>query len=114
MSQVINVKKAELKKLGYDDLVTWLAASPNHAYIGRNMTHYVPGAVGSKWANPFKVDKFGREGCLRKYEEHVRASPDLMASLGELENKTLGCWCHPEGCHGDVLVKLVNEIKSKS
>jgi hypothetical protein len=111
MSKVINVKKAELKKQGFKDLMHWLNSSPNHVYIGRNMTFYVPGAVGSKWANPFKVDKYGREGCLRKYEENIRANPDLMNSLKELENKVLGCWCHPEGCHGDILVKLVNETK---
>jgi hypothetical protein len=114
MSQVINVKKAELKKLGYSDLLNWLNSSTNHVYIGRDMTHYVPGAVGSKWANPFKVDKYGREDCLRRYEEHVRATAELMAGLGELDNRVLGCWCRPEGCHGDVLIKLVAETKAKN
>jgi hypothetical protein len=35
-----------------------------------------------------------------------------MARLPELKGKSLGCW-HREprkGCHGDVLVKLVNEL----
>ena len=50
---VVNVRKAELNKLGYADLVDWLR-NPNHVYIGRDMTRYVPGAVGSKWGNPFK------------------------------------------------------------
>ena len=59
MSRVINVKKNELKKLGYNDLEHWLQASPQHLYIGRDMTYYVPGATGSKWANPFKVDAHG-------------------------------------------------------
>jgi hypothetical protein len=60
MSKVINVKKNELKKLGYNDLEQWLQASAEHIYIGRSMTHYVAGAKGSKWANPFKVDKHGK------------------------------------------------------
>lgn len=55
MSKVINVKKAELNKLGYRDFEHWQNSSTNHVYIGRNMSHYVKGAVGSKWANPFKV-----------------------------------------------------------
>lgn len=114
MSRVINVRKAELKKLGFNDLEHWLASSSgNHVYIGRNMTHYVPGAVGSKWANPFKVDKHGtREECLIKYENYVRSRSDLIDNIGELDGKVLGCWCHPEGCHGHVLVKLVNEMKN--
>ena len=38
------------------------------------MTHYVPGAVGSKWANPFKVEKFGREECLMEYKNYILES----------------------------------------
>jgi hypothetical protein len=59
MSKLINVKKFELKKLGYEDLEHWLSSSTDHIYIGRSMIHYVKGAVGSKWANPFKVEKHG-------------------------------------------------------
>ena len=29
-----------------------------------------------------------------------------MNDLHELEGKTLGCWCKPEKCHGDILIKL--------
>lgn len=53
MSKIINVKKAELKKVGYNSLQEWLDASPDHIYIGRDMSFYVPGADGSKWKNPF-------------------------------------------------------------
>lgn len=51
---VINVKVANLRKYGYHSLEEWLQ-DENHVYIGRH-NHYVPGAVASKWANPFKVD----------------------------------------------------------
>jgi hypothetical protein len=79
------------------------------------MTRHVAGAIGSKWANPFTPRQQAEKSArLAAYEQHVRDSPDLMASLGELDNKVLGCWCHPEGCHGDVLVKLVNERKQPS
>jgi hypothetical protein len=54
MSKVVNCKKNELNKLGYADFAEWLKSSPDHVYIGRNMSFYVPGAVGSKWGNPFK------------------------------------------------------------
>ena len=33
-----------------------------------------------------------------------------MGCLGELRGKILGCWCKPKPCHGDILVKLVEEV----
>jgi len=33
-----------------------------------------------------------------------------MDSLIELKGKTLGCWCHPKQCHGDILSKWANSI----
>lgn len=32
-----------------------------------------------------------------------------MADIRELRGKTLGCWCKPKACHGNVLLKLVGE-----
>jgi hypothetical protein len=32
-----------------------------------------------------------------------------MERLKELEGKALGCWCKPKSCHGDVLIKLIEE-----
>ena len=109
MSRVYNVRKFELRKLGYNDLEHWLAASPDHVYIGRSMVHYVKGAVGSKWANPYKGDKQGREKRIQKYEEHLRNTPELIDNIMELDGKIIGCWCHPEPCHGDVIVKILRE-----
>eukprot|EP00961_Rhodomonas_salina_P048374 649519-Rhodomonas_salina.1 len=82
--------QANLNKDGYRDLLHWLE-NPENVYIGRNMVFYVPGATHSKWANPFAVKKYGREGCLKKYKEHVLGNASLRAALGELEGKNLGC-----------------------
>ena len=32
-----------------------------------------------------------------------------LYDLFELKDKTLGCWCYPEKCHGDVLIELVEK-----
>lgn len=109
-TKVISLKKAELNKLGYEDVEQWINASKDHVYIGRDMTKHVKGAIGSKWGNPFRGDKHG-DNWPFKYEEYVRSRPELMASLGELRGKVLGCWCAPEPCHGDVLIKMLNELK---
>lgn len=107
-NKVINVKKEQLNKTGYDDLVDWLSHD-NHVYIGRNMSFYVKGATKSKWANPFNVKKYGRDECLKLYKQYIQDSPDLRAALPELKGKILGCWCHPDKCHGDILCELLTE-----
>ncbi len=104
---VVNIRKAELNKAGYVDFQDW-SNNSNHIYIGRCMNHYVKGTYASKWANPFSVKKYGRDGCLKMYEEYIKKS-NLYNQLNELKGKTLGCWCKPFECHGDVLCKLLSE-----
>ena len=110
MSKVINIKKFNLRKLGYNDLEHWLE-NPNHIYIGRN-NPYVNGANSSKWKNTFSVKKYGRESFIKKFKKYLYKSK-LIADIGELEGKVLGCWCKPEGCHGDVLVHALSNYLAK-
>ncbi len=63
----------------------------------------------TKWGNPFRIGRDGtREECVEKYERWLPTQPHLMAALHELRGKVLGCWCAPEPCHGDPLVRLAN------
>jgi hypothetical protein len=80
-------------------------------YIGRALYQGGWRLPGSKWANPYKLQKDGggRAQALADYEAHVRRKPELMAALPELGGKRLGCWCKPLPCHGDVLVRLYAE-----
>lgn len=72
---------------------------PHDIYIGRP----------SKWGNPFVIGRDGtREKVIQRYEAWLLAQPHLLASLTELKDKTLGCWCSPKACHGDVLAKLAD------
>jgi len=80
---------------------------PYDLYIGRENSHY--GLLQSKWANPFVIGKDGtRDEVIAMYEEYIELT-DLKNDLHELKGKTLGCWCHPQACHGDVLIKLYNK-----
>jgi hypothetical protein len=80
-------------------------------YIGR----------GSIWGNPFShLDNTlalfkvaSREEAVSKYEEYLLSKPELMAKLSELKEKTLGCFCKPKSCHGDILVKYINMLPEK-
>ena len=113
-TRIINCKKQELNKRGIRDFSEWIQNS-SVLYIGRDMTRYIPNTIGSKWGNPFNVNKYGRDKCLELYENHIRTTPELWNSVDELKNYTeLGCWCKPEPCHGDILLKLIDEkLKSK-
>jgi hypothetical protein len=128
--QVISIRKKNLQKLGYRDLKHWLE-NENNVYIGR-YNRYVDGTFQSKWHNPFSAKIYGRDGCIKLFKEHLltskaphdnvdsstapRAPHDNVDSstaprapydnIGELKGKTLGCWCKPEACHGDVLVEF--------
>lgn len=63
----------------------------------------------SKWGNPFVIGKDGtRAEVISKYEAWIVQQPELMASLHELTGKVLVCWCMPEACHGEVLLRLAN------
>lgn len=91
------------------DLVAHVRERRHDVYIGRP----------SKWGNPFShrtgtLARFmsaSRSDAIERYEEWIREQPHLMASLPELRGKVLGCWCRPRRCHGDVLVKLVEEMQ---
>jgi hypothetical protein len=43
---------------------------------------------------------------IERYERWLLEQPELLAAFGELRGKVLGCWCAPQACHGDVLVRL--------
>lgn len=61
MSKVVNLKQAELEKMGYQNFEHWLNSSPDHVYIERSMERYVKGAIASKWGNPYREAKISNE-----------------------------------------------------
>jgi len=70
-------------------------------YIGR------PG----KWGNPFIIGRDGdRAAVICMYRHWIVQQPHLLAALHELHGKRLGCWCHPQPCHGDVLAELADAL----
>jgi hypothetical protein len=63
----------------------------------------------SKWGNPFKLGVDGyRPEVIEKYRKWILEQPELLKDLHELKGKTLGCWCKPFQCHGDVLAELAD------
>jgi len=111
MIKVVNVKKKYLLERGIQNFEEW-SKLPNTLYIGRNMDFYVKGAKCSIWHNPYSIKKLGLEKCLELYEQYIKNNNELYDKLEELQGKELGCWCKTSSnskCHGDILVKLLNE-----
>ncbi len=89
------------------DLVAHVKEERHDVYIGRKNVHGKRKFAASIWGNT--------TGSLDKYEEYVRSSPELLHQLASLKGKVLGCW-HTVAdrrkglvCHGDVLLKLIEE-----
>ena len=79
-------------------------------YIGRDENDN-PGEFG----NPFKIGEHGtREAVLEMYRSYfigrIRADPLFRQKVRALQGKTLGCYCKPENCHGDVIAEYLNSL----
>lgn len=86
MTKVVN-----LRKESYD------------VYIGR----------GSPFGNPYHVKVYGRAGCIELYArwfyQRLRNDVTFVEQVESLRGKTLGCYCKPLDCHGDIIVEFLNE-----
>ena len=94
---IVNLKFVDIRKWEQDD---------RNVYIGRGS-----GERG-KWGNPYKLENFNfnRPKVLALYEAYIRNNKELFASIADLKNKILGCWCAPGSCHGEVLHRLAGNI----
>lgn len=126
-SKVLNIKIVNVKvkniRPQYENLKEWMEA-PENVYIGRKGIVFIKNEAGkserfpkedSIWANPFKISKeLLREDVIQLYEEYILdkiEKENLYEELENLRNKNLGCWCYPEPCHGDVLIKILEKYE---
>ena len=103
----------------YNNLKEWLENS-NNVYIGRAGVVFINKErfpkKASIFANPYKIDKnTSRKEVLEKYKkyiiEKILNDKFLYLELLKLRGKNLGCWCHPEPCHGDILLELIEKFE---
>lgn len=115
---VVNVKVSYIRPNGYDNLKEWMNNSEN-IYIGRKGIIFINNSRfpqnDSIFANPYKIGKDGtRDEIIEKYRKYItnriKNDQSFKKQLLLLKGKTLGCWCKPEKCHGDVLLELINEL----
>ncbi len=80
--------------------------APYDIYIGR----------GTPFGNKYKIGPDGsRKDVIKKFKQDLLNKPKLIERMRkELKDKTLGCWCKPDDCHGDVIIELIDERKELS
>jgi len=88
MTRIVNLKKEKYE-----------------VYIGR------PSVFG----NPFSIGKDGtRREVIAKFRKYffkrIMTDENFYHAVNELKDKTLGCFCKPEECHGDIIVAYLEEI----
>lgn len=75
---------------------------PGARYIGR----------GSKWGNPFRIGPDGdRAGVIAQHERWLADQNHLLRAFDELRGHDLVCFCAPQPCHGDLLLRLANATR---
>lgn len=64
------------------------------------------------FGNPFTLELYGREECLRLYRLYfqMRIQNDAIfrANIESLRGKILGCFCKPLPCHGDIIKEYLD------
>ena len=103
---------------------------PYDVYIGRDSRGKVtdkPFKTGY-FGNPYKIGSFvpvlnGRrkirlnliedviDWYMDYFHKKLKEDKEFKKAILSLKGKTLGCWCKPKGCHGDVIAEWLNSPK---
>lgn len=70
------------------------------------------GGLGSPWGSPY-ANTMARGAAIKAYEKRLRRfleDPAWRVELKALSGKRVGCHCHPQPCHVDIIVKLFLEL----
>ena len=72
----------------------------------------------TQFGNPFLLSKDGgnytRRASVKEYEKwfyhKLESDIEFREAVHELKGETLGCFCKPRACHGDVIVEYFDKI----
>lgn len=87
-----------------------LHKEPYDVYIGR-----AGKGKDGYFGNPFKLNPGDPKGStLEKYRDYfvnrLLNDPEFKERVLSLQGKTLGCFCKPNACHGDIIVEYLNKF----
>ncbi len=86
-----------------------LYKEPYDVYIGR-----AGKGKDGYFGNPFHLESWENRGdTLEKFKEYfderIKKDPEFKRRVEELKDKTLGCFCKPKACHGDIIAEYLNK-----
>ena len=83
-----------------------LRSEPYDVYIGR-----AGKGKDGYFGNPLLIGAKTRDQVIKEFDTYMRGrfakDPEYRKRIMELKGKTLGCFCKPLACHGDVIVALL-------
>lgn len=96
---VANIREEDGRRVD-EALLSWAEAEDRFARIDRK----------TEWGNPFEIPDDGdRETVIGKFERFYWPFKNgLLGKVPKLRGKVLGCWCHPDPCHGHIIAETVN------
>ena len=71
------------------------------------------------FGNPFRPDAaMARGDTLERYRKYfyhrLGTDEEFRRRIGELQGKTLGCFCKPNPCHGDIIKEYLDRIEGNA
>ena len=95
--EVVEAGGTVVANMDFDDnLIRW----------AQNNNRYQRIDCRTDWCNPFILNKDGdRDAICDSFSVYLDSKPSLLERIDELRGKVLGCWCYPERCHGDEIIK---------
>lgn len=93
-----------------DTIVVNLFKNKYDVYIGR-----AGKGQDGYFGNPFPLKPEELRGAtIERYKEYfdnkIANDPIFKARILELKGKTLGCFCKPNSCHGDIIAEYLNNL----
>ena len=87
-----------------------LYKEPYDIYIGRSGK-----GKDGYFGNPFSLERNSNAGStLEKYKtyfyEKIAIDNGFKKRIEELRGKTLGCFCKPKPCHGDIIKEYLDNL----
>jgi hypothetical protein len=107
----MDLLRQDFGKLPQKTRVVNLYKEPYDIYIGR------PGkGVNGYFGNPIPLRPGDSRGStLDRFHEYfftrLEQDPEFKAHIMTLKGKTLGCFCKPNACHGDIIVEYLNSME---
>jgi hypothetical protein len=89
-----------------------LRKSSYDVYIGRPSIYGNPVIIGKKcqYCDIVHSDAGSTLQCYRDYfYSKIENDENFRKSLEDIKGKTLGCFCKPKPCHGDIICEYLNK-----